>query len=81
MSRTNIDLDDKLVKEGLARMKCHTKKEASHLAFQELVSVSDGATSFNWPARYGGKVTLNLGVLTPDDPIDTTAWIDFLRGK
>jgi len=37
MSRTNIDLDDKLVKEGLARMKCHTKKELVHLALRELM--------------------------------------------
>lgn len=37
MARTNIDLDDKLVKEGLARLKCHTKKELIHVALRELL--------------------------------------------
>ena len=37
MSRTNIDLDDKLVKEGMRVFKCKTKKELVHLALQELL--------------------------------------------
>jgi len=37
MSRTNIDLEDKLVKEGMRVFKCKTKKELVHLALQELL--------------------------------------------
>ena len=35
MSRTNIELDDQLVKEGMARFKCRTKKDLVHLALRE----------------------------------------------
>jgi Arc/MetJ family transcription regulator len=37
MARTNIDLDDQLVEEGLRVFKCKTKKELIHLALQELL--------------------------------------------
>jgi Arc/MetJ family transcription regulator len=37
MARTNIDLDDRLVEEGLRIFKCKTKKELIHLALQELL--------------------------------------------
>ena len=37
MARTNIDLDDKLVEEGLRVFKCKTKKELIHLALKELL--------------------------------------------
>jgi Arc/MetJ family transcription regulator len=37
MGRTNIDLEDKLVKEGMRVFKCKTKKELVHLALQELL--------------------------------------------
>jgi len=37
MSRITIDLDDKLIKEGIARLKCQSKKELVHLALRELV--------------------------------------------
>lgn len=37
MARTNIDLEDKLVKEGMRVFKCKTKKELVHLALQELL--------------------------------------------
>jgi Arc/MetJ family transcription regulator len=37
MARTNIDLDDRLVEEGLRVFKCKTKKELIHLALQELL--------------------------------------------
>ena len=37
MARTNIDLDDRLVEEGLRVFKCKTKKELIHLALKELV--------------------------------------------
>jgi Arc/MetJ family transcription regulator len=37
MARTNIDLDDRLVEEGLLVFKCKTKKELIHLALQELL--------------------------------------------
>jgi Arc/MetJ family transcription regulator len=37
MSRTNIDLEDKLVKEGMRVFKCKTKKELVHMALQELL--------------------------------------------
>jgi len=35
--RTNIDLDDRLVTEGMRRFKCRTKKELVHLALRELL--------------------------------------------
>lgn len=37
MSRTNIELEDKLVEEGMRVFKCKTKKELVHLALQELL--------------------------------------------
>ena len=37
MARTNIDLDDGLVKEGLRVFECKTKKELIHLALKELL--------------------------------------------
>jgi Arc/MetJ family transcription regulator len=37
MARTNIDLDDWLVEEGLRVFKCKTKKDLIHLALQELL--------------------------------------------
>jgi Arc/MetJ family transcription regulator len=37
MVRTNIDLDDQLVEEGLRIFHCKTKKELLHLALQELL--------------------------------------------
>lgn len=37
MARTNIDLDDRLVEEGLRVFKCKTKKELIHLALRELL--------------------------------------------
>lgn len=37
MARTNVELDDKLVKEGLTLTSCKTKKELLNLALQELV--------------------------------------------
>ena len=37
MARTNIDLDDRLVEEGLRVFKCKTKKELINLALTELL--------------------------------------------
>ncbi len=37
MARTNIDLDDRLVEEGLRVFECKTKKELVHLALKELL--------------------------------------------
>ncbi len=37
MARTNIDLDGRLVEEGLRVFKCKTKKALIHLARQELL--------------------------------------------
>ena len=37
MARTNIDLADKLVKEGMRIFKCRSKKDLVHLALQELL--------------------------------------------
>jgi Arc/MetJ family transcription regulator len=37
MARTNIDLDDRLVEEGLRVFKCKTKKALIHLALRELL--------------------------------------------
>jgi Arc/MetJ family transcription regulator len=37
MSRTNIDLDDRLVREGLRVFKCKSKRELVHLALGELL--------------------------------------------
>lgn len=40
MARTNIDLDDQLVEEGLRVFQCKTKKELIHLALQELLKTA-----------------------------------------
>jgi len=37
MGRTNIELEDKLVNEGMKVFKCKTKKELVHLALEELL--------------------------------------------
>ena len=37
MSRTNIDLDDKLIKAAMKGSNYHTKKEVVNLALRELV--------------------------------------------
>ena len=37
MARTNIDLDNRLIKEGMKRLKCRSKKELVNLALKELV--------------------------------------------
>ena len=38
MARTNIDLDNRLVKEGMKRLKCKSKKELVNLALRSLVN-------------------------------------------
>lgn len=37
MGRTNIDLDDRLIREGLRRFGCRSKRELVHLALTELL--------------------------------------------
>ena len=37
MARTNIDLDNRLVSEGLRIFKCKSKRELVHLALKELL--------------------------------------------
>lgn len=37
MARTNIDLDNRLVAEGLKIFKCKSKRELVHLALKELL--------------------------------------------
>jgi len=37
MGRTNIELDDHLISEGLRAYKCKSKRELVHLALQELL--------------------------------------------
>lgn len=37
MARTNIELDDHLVREGLRVFKCRSKRELVHLALTELL--------------------------------------------
>ena len=38
MGRTNIVLDDRLIREGLRRFHCRSKRELVHLALTELLS-------------------------------------------
>jgi Arc/MetJ family transcription regulator len=37
MARTNIDIDDRLIREGLRIFKCKSKRELVHLALTELL--------------------------------------------
>lgn len=37
MARTNIDIDDRLVSQGLRIFKCKSKRELVHLALTELL--------------------------------------------
>lgn len=37
MARTNIDLDDQLVREGLRRFGCKSKRQLVNLALRELL--------------------------------------------
>jgi len=41
MARTNIDLDDGLVEEGMRVFECKTKKELIHLALKELLKTEN----------------------------------------
>jgi Arc/MetJ family transcription regulator len=38
MARTSIVLDDRLVREGLRRFRCRSKRELVHLALTELLN-------------------------------------------
>ncbi len=40
MARTNIELDDRLVSQGLKIYKCKSKRELVHLALKELLKNS-----------------------------------------
>jgi Arc/MetJ family transcription regulator len=40
MARTNIELDDRLVAEGLRLFKCKSKRDLVHLALVELLKSS-----------------------------------------
>ncbi len=40
MARTNIELDDRLVSQGLKIYKCKSKRELVHLALKELLKSS-----------------------------------------
>jgi Arc/MetJ family transcription regulator len=40
MGRTNIVLDDRLVREGLRRFRCRSKRDLVHLALTELLKSS-----------------------------------------
>ena len=37
MGKTNIVLDDRLIREGLRRFRCRSKRELIHLALTELL--------------------------------------------
>jgi len=37
MARTNVELDDQLVRQGMRRFKCKSKRELVHLALTELL--------------------------------------------
>ena len=37
MARTNVELDDRLVREGMRRFRCKSKRELVHLALKELL--------------------------------------------
>jgi Arc/MetJ family transcription regulator len=37
MARTNIELDDRLINQGLKVFKCKSKRELVHLALEELL--------------------------------------------
>ena len=59
MARTNIDLDERLVEEGLRVFKCKTKKELVHLALRELLKTEkNGKRSSNSEGSYSGKEIL-----------------------
>ena len=38
MARTSIVLDDRLIREGLRRFRCRSKRELVHLALTELLN-------------------------------------------
>ena len=40
MSRTNIDLDERLVRQGLKIFNCKSKRELVHLALKELLKAA-----------------------------------------
>ena len=51
MGRTNVDLDDRLVKAGLKMTRCKTKKELLHLALKALVAKKSRKGLFDLEGR------------------------------
>ena len=59
MARTNIVLDDRLVREGLRRFKCRSKRELVHLALTELLKRSQrrDLLSIRGQVKWEGNLT------------------------
>ena len=59
MARTNIVLDDRLVREGLRRFKCRSKRELVHLALTELLKRSQrrDLLSLRGQVKWEGNLT------------------------
>jgi len=58
MHRTNVELDEKLVKEGMRLFKKKTKKELIHFALSELIrrEKAKGILELEGKVRWGGDL-------------------------
>jgi Arc/MetJ family transcription regulator len=58
MARTNIVLDDRLVREGLKRFRCRSKRELVHLALTELLKSAQrrDLLSLRGPVKWDGDL-------------------------
>ena len=59
MGGTNIVLDDRLIREGLRRFRCRSKRELVHLALIELLKSAQrrGLLSLRGQVKWEGNLT------------------------
>ena len=83
MSRTNIDIDDELVEKAMKRYRLATKRAAVDLALRRLIG--DAMTKEEVLALEGTGWGGDLDEMRSDPSrvvilVDTSAWVEFLRG-
>ena len=82
MSRTNIDVDDEACAEVMRRYRLATKREAVNLALRTLAAEPLSVEEARRLRGSGWQGDLDAAALKPHPVIliDTSAWVEFLRG-
>ena len=83
MSRTNIDVDDEACAEVMRRYRLATKREAVNFALRTLAAEPLGVEEARRLARLrlAGRSRRAAFQPLPVILIDTSAWVEFLRGN